>query len=409
MQEKIQMNEGVIGPKLHAAVLSGNIEKVSEFCKSLKTENIESINTLNAEGMAPLHLAIINKNEELFSLLLDTGANPNKLTANGVSCIILAIQSNSINILNRLIDEKADVNLTDINGNAPLKIAMDLKNQEFINLLQEHGAYFSKKINHTNYNTIKVTAATFVESFVTLIQTYSTTDTRLIFRIFADDTTNLLESYIVDLDKSFYSDAMLNEIFNLIVANLNLNTKISKKEILSLSRKIIIKVASYIKCSSLQNKNDVLILLSKAESYIEEAIIKAKRSIEYTHSNTNKDILSLNKFENLKHLDANDENINVNFSKYCQVSSVKLLARKVDRKFDLMDFYTIRPSNFTTTEELHIILKNNNTASTKLDQTLVNKIEQAFNKKNSTQDLLSIDKAIRIGKKSKIHILFFVR
>ena len=109
------------------AIESDNIRKVKE----LLNKDISNINSLNKNGISPLHIAVIHGNLEIINILLEKGANPNitswkkKQTPLHYSYIFKNIKSNKIK--NILLKYNANPNLEDINNKKPKEYSLKYK------------------------------------------------------------------------------------------------------------------------------------------------------------------------------------------------------------------------------------------------------------------------------------------
>ena len=104
-----------------------NVEKVKEYLD----KDSSNINTLNEEGISPLHIAVINGNLEIIKILLKYGANPNiKSTIKNQTPLHLAYIFKSVmsnQIINLLLKNSANPNLEDINLKKPCEYLLKYK------------------------------------------------------------------------------------------------------------------------------------------------------------------------------------------------------------------------------------------------------------------------------------------
>ena len=141
------------------AIESDNIRKVKE----LLNKDISNINSLNKNGISPLHIAVIHGNLEIINILLEKGANPNitswkkKQTPLHYSYIFKNIKSNKIK--NILLKYNANPNLEDINNKKPKEYSLkykessDIDNYTSSNEIENMDIKGEKNfINHENNN-----------------------------------------------------------------------------------------------------------------------------------------------------------------------------------------------------------------------------------------------------------------
>ena len=109
------------------AVENNNIRKLKE----LLNIDISNINSLNKNGISPLHIAVIHGNLEIVNLLLNKGADPNISSLNKrqtplhYAYIFKNIKSTKIK--NLLIKYNANPNLEDINNKKPKEYSLKYK------------------------------------------------------------------------------------------------------------------------------------------------------------------------------------------------------------------------------------------------------------------------------------------
>ena len=146
------------------------------LCLAVQSNDEEMVNLLLKNGVepfivndkkeSPLHIAVKNKNEEIFELLLDYTKKADQLNLQdkkGRTVLHKAVKSNIKNRrLIRLLDLGADVNIKDDLGCTPLQYA---RNNKTIFLLLERGADINsqdrlgktllhKIINHHQYKSL---------------------------------------------------------------------------------------------------------------------------------------------------------------------------------------------------------------------------------------------------------------
>ena len=88
-------------------IASGNIEEVSNFIDDKKI----NINAKLDDGMTPLILSIVYKQDEIAKMLIEKGANLNIKDKAGLTALIYSIMRNRTEVSKILIEKKADVNI----------------------------------------------------------------------------------------------------------------------------------------------------------------------------------------------------------------------------------------------------------------------------------------------------------
>lgn len=86
-------------------------------------------------GMAKLHLAVLNSDSSLAKRLLRQGARINCKNKLGQTPLHLAILNGDIDICQLLLAKGAQSNAPDINGNSPIQLAINTGNDELFELL----------------------------------------------------------------------------------------------------------------------------------------------------------------------------------------------------------------------------------------------------------------------------------
>ena len=89
------------------------------------SQGIVGPNTLNDDGVPPLHYTIFKKTTEPLKELIKAGADVNAISKNnGETALILASRYGNIEAVLELIDAKADLNIKDKNGKSALSHAV---------------------------------------------------------------------------------------------------------------------------------------------------------------------------------------------------------------------------------------------------------------------------------------------
>ncbi len=122
------------------AIAKGEIEKV----KKILSEHPELANVpfVKNPNWRPLQWAAINRHVDIVEYLLEQGVDVDARNNDGetaLSIVTTDLDAN-IDIAEVLIRYGANVNTRDNDGLTPLKNALQIGNEEIVNLLREHGA-----------------------------------------------------------------------------------------------------------------------------------------------------------------------------------------------------------------------------------------------------------------------------
>ncbi len=98
-------------------------------------DNYLNINTANALGKTPLHLAIEKGHLEIAQAIIDAKAEVNMADKQGNTPLHLACEKGHVEIAQALIDAKAEVNIANNNGKTPLELADEKIRPTIINYL----------------------------------------------------------------------------------------------------------------------------------------------------------------------------------------------------------------------------------------------------------------------------------
>jgi ankyrin repeat protein len=107
--------------KLNNAIVNNDLKLV----RTIIREKPELVNMINNNGMAPLHIAVLNPNRKIIELLLDNGADVNLVadTHEQPGWISLNYAINSPDIVEMLVKRGADYNRKDTIGRTILHIS----------------------------------------------------------------------------------------------------------------------------------------------------------------------------------------------------------------------------------------------------------------------------------------------
>ncbi len=106
---------------LHYAILRGDRESAQTLIAARA-----DINAQNARGQSPLHLAALTGNLDLTLLLIDHGARINTHAGNGFTPLTVAIPQNNLNIMRALLYHNADITIPNNNGHTAAEFAGQL-------------------------------------------------------------------------------------------------------------------------------------------------------------------------------------------------------------------------------------------------------------------------------------------
>jgi len=120
---------------LHAAVEKGYLKMVEELLKYGTDVNM-LYNATYGRGYMPLHVAAVNKQEEVAKLLISYGADVNTQDETGKTPIFYATQNADFRITKLLLTNKANIK----DNPELLNIAVEKECREIVEVLLEHGA-----------------------------------------------------------------------------------------------------------------------------------------------------------------------------------------------------------------------------------------------------------------------------
>ncbi|XP_038165047.1 NF-kappa-B inhibitor epsilon [Cyprinodon tularosa] len=127
---------------LHVACQQGQTECVTEMTRDLPASMLEPVlQTQNWRGLACLHLAALNRQQQIMKLLMKKGADLNiqEGTA-GKTALHLAVELHDITLVKLLLNNGADVDAPMFNGCTPLHLAVGRQDARIADLLCQFGA-----------------------------------------------------------------------------------------------------------------------------------------------------------------------------------------------------------------------------------------------------------------------------
>ena len=106
-------------PNIHLAAELGSIRQVRRFI-----EKGVDINAVNEDGETPLHMAVFNRNKDVFEFLIANGAEVNAKSNDGDTILHDVAWAGETEMVSILIKHGADVNARDNSGDTPLHEAV---------------------------------------------------------------------------------------------------------------------------------------------------------------------------------------------------------------------------------------------------------------------------------------------
>ena len=409
---------------LHKATVEGNIEAVSHYCKSIKTEDTSLIDCFNEFGDTPLIYAIHKKNEDIIDILLQSGANPNQSNLEGNTPLIAAVKDFSSNIVIRLLEEGAKINQTNAYNESPLKIATTLGNQECINLLTEHGASFTRNQHNISATPAINSTSEYISSITKLIKgLQKDKKTPKTLQSFCETAFLITGTY---LGKKTQENRNYQSLLKVLDQICEMSKKeILEKDILNLTRKTLVAINSEIKATLLKEGDTGSIhLLSKAETTVEEEITKLKHNEHQTvnHHNTNVAQSSDVRHSHENHSYEKGEKTQ-NSQEMLDITQGKVLCRMTNHDVVLTTTTTIKPHHPRTskeastllslakkrlTYEINLLKTNQDSISAHIAEieTII-KLSKKEDRNLTSNEGHFIDQLLRPGKTKRMHIIHF--
>ena len=138
---------------LHIAVKTGNIDIIKALIErndlqypgtglfqGSKTLTQADLNIKTHEGKTALHLAILNRQDDIAKLLIENGANLDTKDNEAKTALHLAIEDNQDELAKLLIEKGAVIDTQDNDGQTALHYALRKGKNEIVQLLLEKGA-----------------------------------------------------------------------------------------------------------------------------------------------------------------------------------------------------------------------------------------------------------------------------
>lgn len=111
------------------------------WCKSKNTaayliRNGANINAQDSYGISILHLAAVNKWDDIALMLLEKKAVINRVNSNGQTPLYIASLNGATNIVKMFIQYGAFINIKDINNKTALEIALENGHDQIVEMLR---------------------------------------------------------------------------------------------------------------------------------------------------------------------------------------------------------------------------------------------------------------------------------
>ena len=108
---------------LHAACKNGDTEKLEEILESSK-ENPNLLNKKDCFGCTPLLRAVVEDQEEMAMILVESGADVNIPNKEGQTCLMMAAQNGALHVVQLIISKGTDIHCKDKNGDTALLLGI---------------------------------------------------------------------------------------------------------------------------------------------------------------------------------------------------------------------------------------------------------------------------------------------
>ena len=113
----------------------------SSILQSLETLILEHDVLLNEKiegGYTALAISILQEDYELFSILLNAGADISVCTDNNASLLFLCVQKENVQMVSELLKRNVDTQVKFKEKYTPFQLAKSKKNKEIYDLLKQH-------------------------------------------------------------------------------------------------------------------------------------------------------------------------------------------------------------------------------------------------------------------------------
>ncbi|AIM36456.1 ankyrin [Sphingobacterium sp. ML3W] len=120
-----------------ALALATHFNKEDTVRLLLKNKANPDVPTQNEENLFPLHIALLNKNNNISKLLIEAGANVNNTQNNGVTALHLAAQMGNIELIVLLLEHGSHIELKTKNNKTASDLAASKGYSDISNILKE--------------------------------------------------------------------------------------------------------------------------------------------------------------------------------------------------------------------------------------------------------------------------------
>ena len=121
---------------LHIAIACGQVDVVRSLLDAGWPSDL-----LSADGLAPLHWALVRDDTAIPTLLLERGSSIDVRSAEGATPLMNAVQRRSVEMVTFLLDHGADPNAADQRGFTALHRAAEMAELRIVQSLLDHGAF----------------------------------------------------------------------------------------------------------------------------------------------------------------------------------------------------------------------------------------------------------------------------
>ncbi|KAM3602531.1 uncharacterized protein V6R79_005865 [Siganus canaliculatus] len=137
---ELQDQEG--NTALHVACQQGQVKCATEMTRDISSSKLAPVlETQNWRGLTCLHLAALNRQDQILKLLVKKGADLNvQEGTSGKTALHLAVELHDITAVKLLLSRGANVDAAMFNGCTPLHLAVGRQDTDIANLLCQAGA-----------------------------------------------------------------------------------------------------------------------------------------------------------------------------------------------------------------------------------------------------------------------------
>lgn len=382
----------------------------------------------NKENVLALHAAIIANDKILaVNILEQDPKNIDKIDEHGNTPLHIAALNDQHEIISALISSSAATNIRNLEDKTALQIAQQLGHKKCIEILVENEAIFSNKISVQNKEgNLHDRAKELVKQLEELITNAIAREIsrKEFFKVTATMMTTKFNLSAVNFDDSKLSEAMSKNFEQIKILSTEQNLITKYHRILSIVRKTIAAIGEFCMRNLQKDYTSEIYFISKAESLIEEAIVRAKTtqlakvnsspSVAQTKSaEISKPLLDWYKenkhgsFEEFKSKAQQGKNNSLAYFLYIKAQREEVLCKLSDNEICFLDSAKIMPLDITSKEEAQKLFA---LSKKRLEaEDLTNKIEALLSSETlSSEDLKILDHLMRPGKAEEIHVINFI-